>query len=252
MSNEIYHIGLSKDMVKGIKYAILPGDPGRCELIASLMDEGKYLTQNREYTSYTGKIKDERVLVISTGMGGPSTAICVEELHMLGIDNLIRVGTCGGMQMDVNPGDLIIAQAAVRAEGTSYEYLPKEVPAIASFKLLSAMKDVIDKENIPYHIGIVHTKDSFYGQHSPERMPVYNDLKTKWKAYIKAGVLASEMETAALYSVATTLGMNAVTILLVIWNQEQANHNIKFDNNFDTTSEIKIAIKTIERLIDER
>ena len=252
MKDEVYHIGLTKEMVNGVRYAILPGDPDRCELIASLMDSSTYLTSKREYKSYLGKIGNENVLVISTGMGGPSAAICAEELHMLGINNLIRVGTCGGMQLDVNPGDLVIAQGAIRAEGTSYEYLPVEYPALASFKLLSAMKDVVENLNIPYHVGIVHSKDSFYGQHSPERMPVYNDLKTKWKSFIKAGALASEMETAALYSVATTLKMNAVAILLVIWNQEQVNHNIKFDNNFDTTKEIKVAIETIRSLVEEK
>lgn len=249
--SDVYHIGLSKKDVSGIKYAVLPGDPDRCELIASLCDKHEHLGTNREYNSYIGYLGNEKILIISTGMGGPSTAICVEELHILGINNLIRVGTCGGMQLDVDPGDLIIATSAVRSEGTSKEYLPIECPAVADFELLSSIINEVKKENIPYHVGVVHSKDSFYGQHEPERMPVYNDLKTKWKAYIKAGVLASEMETAALYSVASVLKMKAVTILLVIWNQEQINHHIEKESVFDTSLEIKVALNTIRSLINK-
>lgn len=246
----MFHIGLEREQVRDVKYAILPGDPGRCEAIAKLLDNYYYLGTNREYTSYIGSIKGNKVLVISTGMGGPSTAICVEELHMLGINNLIRVGTCGGMQLDIIPGDIIIAQASVRAEGTSKEYLPVEVPAIADFDIVSALKKATEELGYPYHLGIVHSKDSFYGQHSPERMPVGDLLNFKWKSYIDAGVLASEMETAALFSVATTLGMKAGAVLLAIWNQEQQDRGIDLDSDFDTSEEIKVAIKAIDILIN--
>lgn len=247
---KMYHIGLTKADLEGAKYAILPGDPGRVPKIASMLDSAKPLTVSREYTSYLGELDGEKVLVISTGMGGPSTAICVEELKLVGIENLIRVGTSGGMQLNVNSGDLVIAQAAIRQEGTSKEYVPIEFPAIANIDLVNALRLSAYELGYPYHTGIVQCKDSFYGQHSPERMPVSYELENKWQAWIKAGCLASEMETAALYTVSQVLGLNAAAVLLVVWNQEQENIGIKQDNNFDTEKAIKVAIEAIRKLIN--
>ena len=247
---KMYHIGLTKADLEGAKYAILPGDPGRVPKIASMLDSAKPLTVSREYTSYLGELDGEKVLVISTGMGGPSTAICVEELKLVGIENLIRVGTSGGMQLNVNSGDLVIAQAAIRQEGTSKEYVPIEFPAVANIDLVNALRLSAYELGYPYHTGIVQCKDSFYGQHSPERMPVSYELENKWQAWIKAGCLASEMETAALYTVSQVLGLNAAAILLVVWNQEQENKGIKQDNNFDTEKAIKVAIEAIRKLIN--
>ena len=247
---KMYHIGLTKADLEGAKYAILPGDPGRVPKIASMLDSAKPLTVSREYTSYLGELDGEKVLVISTGMGGPSTAICVEELKLVGIENLIRVGTSGGMQLNVNSGDLVIAQAAIRQEGTSKEYVPIEFPAVANIDLVNALRLSAYELGYPYHTGIVQCKDSFYGQHSPERMPVSYELENKWQAWIKAGCLASEMETAALYTVSQVLGLNAAAVLLVVWNQEQENIGIKQDNNFDTEKAIKVAIEAIRKLIN--
>ena len=246
---KMYHIGLTKKDVEGAKYAILPGDPGRVSKIAEQLDSCKPLAVNREYTSYLGELDGEKVLVISTGMGGPSTAICVEELHLIGIENLIRVGTSGGMQLDVNSGDLVIAQAAIRQEGTSKEYVPIEFPAIADIDLVNALRISAYELGYTFHTGVVQCKDSFYGQHSPERMPVSYELENKWEAWIKAGCLASEMETASLYTVAQVLRMKAAAILLVVWNQEQEKRGIKQDNNFDTEKAIKTAIEAIRKLI---
>lgn len=243
--NKMYHIGLSKEDIKGAKFAILPGDPGRVEKIAEHLDDAQKLTVSREYTSYLGKIEDEYVLVISTGMGGPSTAICVEELAKIGITNLIRVGTCGGMQQDVRAGDIVVATGAIRAEGTSKEYLPVEYPAIADIDLVDSLRLACSDLGLRYHTGVVHCKDSFYGQHDPDRMPAGYELKDKWKAWIMGGALASEMETASLYTVASTLRLKAAAVLLVIWNQER-NDN---DSNFDVDREIKVAIKAIENLV---
>lgn len=244
-----YHIGLSKKDLKGARYAILPGDPGRVSKIAACLDDYEKLTVNREYTSYLGKIEGEYVLVISTGMGGPSTAICVEELAELGIENLIRVGTCGGMQLNVNAGDLVIAQAAIRQEGTSKEYVPVEYPAVADFDIITSLKQACDELEFPYHIGVVQCKDSFYGQHDPERMPVGYELENKWDAWIKAGALASEMETASLYIVASTLRLKAGAILLAVWNQEQEKKGLSNKTDFDVDREIYVTIKALSNLI---
>ncbi len=251
IKEKMYHINLSKKDIKGAKYAILPGDPGRVGTIAKYLDNPQKITQNREYTSYLGKIKGEYVLVISTGIGGPSTAICVEELKMIGITHLIRIGTSGGMQIDVSAGDLVIAQAAIRQEGTSKEYLPIEFPAVADVDIMNALRESAKELNLTYHTGVVHCKDSFYGQHSPERMPVSYELLNKWDAWLKSGVLCSEMETAALFTVASTLGLHAGAVLLVIWNQEREKKGLSQDECFDTERAIKVAVKATTKLIEQ-
>ena len=245
----MFHIGLTMSDIENAKYAILPGDPGRVSKIARMMDSYKPLAVNREFTSCLGSINNEKVLIISTGIGGPSTAICVEEIYRLGIKNIIRVGTCGGMQKDVDPGDLIIASSAIRQEGTTKEYVPIEFPAVANIDILNSLKASADKLGYKYHVGVVQSKDSFYGQHSPETMPISYELKNKWDAWIKAGSLASEMETAALYVVSQVRGIKACSILSVIWNQEK--DDVKESNNFDVDREIKVTVEAIKMLINK-
>jgi len=249
---KMYHIGLSKDDIKGAKYAILPGDPGRVEKIANYLEDIIYLGTNREYTSYLGKVNGEYVLIMSTGMGGPSTAIAVEELAQIGLENLIRVGTSGGMQLNVSAGDIVIATSAIRQEGTSKEYVPIEFPAVADFELTNYLKKSADELGYTNHIGIVHCKDSFYGQHDPERMPTSYELENKWQAWIKAGVLCSEMETASLYTVSSVLGLKAAAVLLVIWNQEKEKQGLEQETNFDLDKEIKVAVNAIKNIINNK
>lgn len=248
-TDRMYHIGLTKEDIQGAKYAILPGDPGRVEKIASKLNNAHKIGVNREYTSYLGELDGEKVLVISTGMGGPSTAICVEELAVLGLENLIRVGTSGGMQLDVNAGDIVIALGAIRQEGTSKEYVPIEYPAIADLDLVNALKQAADELGYTNHVGTVQCKDSFYGQHDPEKMPVSYELENKWNAWIKAGALCSEMETASLYIVSSVLRIKAAAVLLVIWNQELEKRGISNNTDFDVDKEINVAIKAISNLI---
>lgn len=248
----MYHVGLNKEDLKGARFAILPGDPGRVKEIAKLLDSPTLLKTNREYTSMLGYINNEPVLVISTGMGGPSTAICVEELNLLGIKVLIRVGTCGGMQDDVLPGDLVIAQGAIRQEGTSKEYVPVEYPALADFNLTCVIKKACELLGYKNHVGVVQCKDSFYGQHDPERMPIGYELENKWQAWIKTGALASEMETASLYIVSATLRLRACAILTTVWNQELEKKGINQDTNFDVDKEIRVAIKAIELMTSKK
>ena len=153
------------------------------------------------------------------------------------------------MQLNVSAGDVVIAQAAVRQEGTSKEYVPVEFPAVADFTLTNALKRAADELNLTNHVGVVHCKDSFYGQHSPERMPVSYELENKWNAWIKAGVLCSEMETASLYTVASVLGLKAAAVLLVIWNQEKEKSGLSQETNFDMDRQISVAIRAISNLI---
>lgn len=244
----MYHIGLCMEDIQGAKIALLPGDPGRVQKIAEKLDNPIKLKVNREYTSYLGEINNEKVLVISTGMGGPSTAICVEELHLIGIEKLIRIGTCGGMQLDVLAGDIVIANAAIRQEGTSKEYVPIEFPAVADIDLVNALRQSAQKLGYSYHTGVVQCKDSFYGQHDSEKMPVSYELMNKWEAWIKAGALASEMETAALYIASSTLRMKAAAVLLNVWNQEREKCGMDNNTNFGVERAIEVAINAIREL----
>lgn len=251
MDEKLYHINLSKADIDGAKYAILPGDPGRVPKIADFFENSKKIGQNREYTSYIGTLKGEKVVCISTGIGGPSAAICIEELFELGVTNFIRVGTAGGMQMQVEAGDLVVVTGAIRMEGTSKEYLPIEFPAVPDLDITYALRTAAKGLNYGYHTGVVECKDSFYGQHSPHRMPVSYELENKWQAWIKGGCLASEMESAALFTVCASLGARAGAVMLCVWNQERVKAGLDKEQQHDTEKAIKTAIKAIESLIDE-
>jgi len=242
-----YHIDF--DDTHGASYAILPGDPGRVEKIASYLDNPRFFHQNREYTTWLGELSGKIVMVISTGMGGPSTAIAVEELFKTGVRNFIRVGTCGGMALPVLGGDIVIATGAIRMEGTTKEYVPVEFPAVANLDVTNALVEAAKKLSAQWHAGIVQCKDSFYGQHNPDRMPAGHELMDKWEAWIKAGCLASEMESAALFIVSQILGARAGCVLNVVWNQERERAGMSNPHSHDTSLGIKAAVEAIRILI---
>jgi len=243
-----YHIKLKKGDVG--KYVILPGDPGRCEKIAAHLDDAKLVAQSREYVTYTGYLCDEKVSVTSTGIGGPSAAIALEELVKIGADTFIRVGTCGGMQLDVLAGDLVVATGAIRMEGTSKQYLPIEFPAVPDIDVVNALVSACDSLGHAYHKGVVQSKDSFYGEHVPEEMPVSYELIPKWEAWIKGGALASEMECAALFTVASCLRVKVGAVLAVVNNQER--DRLQMPNEFDGNTEraIQAAVQALKNLIN--
>ncbi len=243
----LYHIGF--DDTHGAKYAILPGDPARVELIAKHLDNPRFYHQNREYTTWLGEINGTTVMVMSTGMGGPSTAIAVEELFQTGVRTFIRVGTCGGINLNVIGGDLVIATGAIRMEGTSREYVPIEFPAVANIEVTNALINASKALGSNWHAGIVQCKDSFYGQHNPARMPIGYELENKWQAWKKANCLASEMESAALYIVSQVLGARAGCILNTVWNQEREAEGLDNPHCHDTTPAIRAAIGAIGLLI---
>jgi uridine phosphorylase len=215
----LYHIQMKKGDVG--RYVLLPGDPGRCELIASYFDDPQLVAHNREYKTYTGTLLGERVSVTSTGIGCPSTAIAVEELIMLGADTFIRVGTSGGMQVELNPGDLAIITGAIRDEGTTLHYLPPEFPAVANVEVVAALRDAARRTGVPAHLGISHSKDSFYGQHQPERMPVADHLLERWKAWKMGGAICSEMEAAAIFILGSIYRVRTGGVMLIAANQER-------------------------------
>lgn len=242
-----YHIALTAG--HGARYALLPGDPGRVEMIARNLDEPHFVCQNREYTTWIGKLEGENVLVMSTGMGGPSTAIGVEELYRTGVDTFIRIGTCGGMQPEVIGGDIVVATGAIRMEGTSREYVPIEFPAVPDLFLTHELVEAAGRVGATVHAGVVQCKDSFYGQHDPDRMPVGDELNRKWRAWIAAGCLASEMESAALFVVCAYLRARAGSVFSVVWNQERARLGMDNPEVHDVTPAIRTAIEALRAVI---
>ena len=246
---KMFHIGITRS--QGAKYAILPGDPARVPLIAAYLDNAEPLASNREFTSWCGTLYGERVIVMSTGIGGPSAAIALEELCQAGLQTAIRSGTCGGMQEDVVPGDIIVPTAAVRMEGTSKEYAPPEFPAAADFHVVKALAEAAKNNGFRVHTGIVQSKDSFYGQHDPEKMPVFYKLKHKWEAWKRLGVLASEMEAAALFTVAAARHIRVGCVLHALWNQERKRSGYQDRDDFDLSAAIKTAVDAMKLLILE-
>ena len=188
------------------RYCILPGDPGRSEVIAQYFDNPVHVAYNREFNIYTGTLL-------------------------------------------VQSGDLVIATGAVRHEGASREYAPIEFPAVPDYEVLSALVDTAKTMGTPWHAGVVQCKDSFYGQHSPERMPVAYELEAKWEAWKRLGVLASEMESAALFTAASALGVRCGSAFHVIWNQEREKAGLDQKENEDVTLSVKLAVEAVKELI---
>ncbi len=242
-----YHIGLGPGDAG--KYCIVPGDPGRCASIAAYFDDGAFLHSNREYTTWVGTLEGEKVSVVSTGIGGPSASIAMEELAQIGVHTFLRVGTCGGIRLDVESGDVVVATGAVRMEGTSREYAPIEFPAVADFEVTNALVESARALGKSCKVGVVQCKDSFYGQHSPARMPVSYELEAKWEAWKRLGVLASEMESAALFTVAAALGVRCGSCFHVIWNQEREKAGLGQTEDTDTDSAVRVTVEALRKLI---
>ena len=246
-SGKQYHTGVGPGDVG--RYVILPGDPKRCEKIAEYFDNPVLIADSREYVTYTGTIEGEKVSVTSTGIGGPSAAIAIDELSKCGADTFIRVGTCGGMQEEVLGGDVVIATGAVRMEGTSREFAPIEYPAVADFGVTSALIEGAKKIGVRNHTGVVQCKDSFFGQHEPEIMPVSYELEDKWQAWIRMGCLASEMESAALFIAGSFLKVRVASCMLVIANQERAKMGLPNPQVHETEIAITTAVQALRELI---
>ena len=242
-----YHTGIGPEDIGG--YVIMPGDPKRCKKIAEHFENPVLVADNREYTTYTGTIDGVKVSVTSTGIGGPSAAIAIEELSKCGAHTFLRVGTCGGMQEDVLGGDIVVASGAIRMEGTSREYAPIEYPAVADLEVANALVAAAKELGFTYHTGVVQCKDAFYGQHEPERMPVSYELLNKWEAWKRLGCKASEMESAALFIVAAHLKVRCGSDFLVMGNQER--NALGMDNPIvhDTEAAVMVGVEAIRRLI---
>ena len=242
-----YHIQLEKGDVG--RYVILPGDPKRCKAIAKHFDNATLVADNREYITYTGYLDGEKVSVTSTGIGGPSAAIALEELVHVGSDTFIRVGTSGGMALQVKGGDVVIASGAIRMDGTGKAYLPIEYPAVANYEIVNALVDSAKEQGKTYHVGVVEGKDSYYGQMEPEKKPVGYYLINRWDAWVKGGALASEMESSSLFIVGSCLSVRVGSILLACMNQEREKKGMDNPYSMDTEIPIQVAIGAIRKLI---
>ncbi|MCE5256197.1 MAG: nucleoside phosphorylase [Spirochaetaceae bacterium] len=233
------------------RYVLLPGDPGRVEKIAAYLDNASHVVTYREFNTWTGYLDGEKVSVCSTGIGGPSASIAMEELVRCGADSFIRVGTCGGIDPEILPGDLIIPTGAIRKEGTTLEYVPIEYPAVPDYELVNALASAAQKLGKKYHLGVVESKDSYYGQHDPDSMPNAAVLKQKWQAWKAAGAIGSEMESAAAFIVASVRRVRCATVLLLCRNieREMLLGPSAAASTFDTTPAIETAIEALRAII---
>lgn len=210
---KMHHIDVAPGEIG--RYVFLPGDPFRTDLIASFFDEPQLIAHKREHKTWIGKLHGERVAVTSTGMGAPSAAIAIEELIRAGADTFIRIGTAGRVSEKSKSKELdgVILTGAVRDEGTTVHYIPYEYPAIANRQIVSALVEAAQANNKNYLEGIGQTKDSYYGQHEPFNMPNEDRLLSRWKAWERGNVVCSEMESAALFIVASIREVRAGAIM---------------------------------------
>lgn len=242
-----HHIGLRPGEVG--RYVLLPGDPGRVEMIASHFDSPQFVAQNREYVTWTGSLDGVPVACTSTGIGCPSTAIAVEELVGAGADTFIRVGTSGAMQRHIRTGDVGVITGAIRDEGTSRHYLPLAFPAVADVDVTVALRQGSRDAGVPFHLGVAQSKDSFYGQHEPERMPIAAELARRWDAWMAGGAICSEMEAATLFIVASTLRVRAGGVMLIFQSLDHQPLTEQDRADGDVERVISVAIAGLRRLI---
>jgi uridine phosphorylase len=209
-----YHVGLAVGEVGS--YVLVPGDPFRTELIARHLDGAEEKAWQREYRTFTGALNGTPVSTCSSGIGGPSMAIAVEELGELGVHTFIRVGTCGAGQPGMKIGDLVIGTGAVRSEGTPDAYVPREFPAMASYDVVTALMVAARQEEVPFHMGVIRSVDALYSDLAPDRMPRPREARAELEMWQRAGVVANDMESSTLMVVAGVRGYRSGVILLVV------------------------------------
>lgn len=240
---KMLHIALSQDQIS--KYAFLPGSPERVERIAAYLDDAKKVAQNREHTTWEGYIDGTRVLVTSTGMGGPSAIICLEELTKLGADTFIRIGTCASVSPKVERGDIVIPNGAVRMEGTSSHFLPMEYPAVPDYYLVRKIEEAAIEQGYNYNVGVSITKDSFYTQTEPETRPIGPELVFRWSAYEKGGATSTSMECAPLFIAGGSLGVRVATVMVSATNCKNYGNDSKV---YPTDTEKRAIITGVEAM----
>ena len=246
MAERKYHVGLTAEEVG--KYVLYPGDPARTAVIARLLEGAREVAFSREYRTFTGSVAGVPVSAISSGMGGPSVAIGMEELRELGVHTFLRVGTCGATQPEVKMGDLVIASGAVRTEGTGDGYVPKEFPAVADYEVVTALLESARELGAPHHLGIIRAVDSLYSDLLPDTMPNGPQLREELAMWARAGVVANDMESSTLFVVASVRRLRAGSLLLCV-DEVGAGEIHHLDPSYMERM-LKVAIGAIRRLIE--
>lgn len=220
------HIRLSDSC--GAKAAIMPGDPARIDRILPFLKNARELAYNREFRSVFGEFNGLPVLAVSTGIGGASAGIAIEELCNIGITHMIRIGSCGALQRGVALGDLIIPCAAVRDDGASLAYVDRRFPAAPDFELMTACVQAAKAQDVPFHIGLARSHDSFYIDDEAE-------VSEYWS---KRGVLGADMETAALFTIGRLRNVKTASILnnVVIYGEDTGDSIAGYASGEDMTA----------------
>jgi uridine phosphorylase len=242
--NKKYHVGLAKGEVGD--YVLVPGDPGRTPLIAKHLEGAREVAFSREYRTFTGSLGGVPVSTISSGMGGPSVAVMVEELSELGVHTFLRVGTCGGAQPEIKMGDVVIAIGSVRSEGTPNGYVPTEYPAVASLDVVNALVAAAEASGVPHHVGIIRSVDALYSDLLPDSMPRPH-LRDELEMWSRAGILSNDMETSTLFVVARLRKRRAGTINLCV-DEVGAGEIHHLDPSYMDRM-LAVAVDAIRRLI---
>lgn len=249
-TKKMMHVGLCPGDIG--EYVFLPGSPERAALIAECFDNPQEMAYNREYRTFTGTLDGVKVSVCSTGMGCPSTAIAVEELHEIGAHTMIRVGSCASVSPKLCMGDIAIPNGAVRMEGVANHYLPIEFPAVPDMGLVAHLEHASQKLGYAYNVAPTITKASFYTQTDPDSKPVGYELKNRWNAYEKGGATSTEMESSALFAIGSCLGIRVATVLVSATNCKQYSNDSRKNGPSGWESRaIAVGIEAMRNIIRE-
>lgn len=251
MGNEkkMMHVGIRPGEIGG--YVLLPGSPERTALIAEYLDGAKEVAYNREYRTITGTLEGVAVSVTSTGMGGPSMGIAVEELHECGAHTLIRVGTCESASLQAKIGTVILPNGAVRMEGVAQHYLPLEYPAVPDMEVLETLEESALAQRVPYLVGIDVTKACFSTQYAAASRPMGYELTQRWRAYQAGGALCADMSCAPLFIIAGSLGIRAGAVLAVSSNDGQYSGDSRDWPAECEKLSAEVAVKALRSLIQK-
>ena len=245
---KMMHIGLYKGDIG--EYVLLPGSPERAERLSHMLEDATEVAYNREYRTYTGKLDGIAVSVTSTGMGGPSTAIAVEELRECGAHTIIRVGTCESLSNSVHVGQVVLPNGAVRMEGVANHYSPPEFPAVPDMEVLAALEAAAREVNAVFHIGIAVTKAVFSSQYAAQERPICHSLKERWYAYRSAGALCAEMGCAPMFTAAGSLQMRAAAVLGVAFENDRYSDDAADWNEDCEEIACRVAVEAVRKLIN--
>ncbi|OON38576.1 uridine phosphorylase [Izhakiella australiensis] len=250
--SDVFHLGLTKADMQGATLAIVPGDPERVKKIAGLMDNPVHLASHREFTSWRAQLGGKSVIVCSTGIGGPSTSIAVEELAQLGIRTFLRVGTTGAIQPHINVGDVLVTTGSVRLDGASLHFAPMAFPAVADFDCTTALVAAAREMGASPHVGITASSDTFYpGQERYDTFSgrVVSRFQHSMEEWQQMGVMNYEMESATLLTMCASQGLRAGMVAGVIVNRTQQEIPNAETMKQTESDAVKIVVEAARRLV---